>query len=50
VRGLAIGEKRAGPLEHHIVTWPAKVPRTRRPEPAPLARKSPAHKEMEPKR
>jgi len=40
VRGLAIGEKRAGPLEHHIVTWPAKVPRTRRPELQALARKS----------
>jgi uncharacterized cysteine cluster protein YcgN (CxxCxxCC family) len=23
VRGRAVPEKRAGPLEHHIVTWPA---------------------------
>ena len=32
VRGRAISEKSAGPLEHHIVEWPAKVPRVRRAE------------------
>jgi len=30
VRGRAVGEKRAGPLEHHIVEWPGDEPRPRR--------------------
>ena len=29
-RGRAISEKRAGPLEHHVVDWPASAPRVRR--------------------
>ena len=31
VRGRAIGEREAGPLEHHIVEWPNRSPRPRRP-------------------
>lgn len=31
VRGRAISEKRAGPLEHHVVDWPGRAPRARRP-------------------
>ncbi len=31
VRGRAVDERRAGPLEHHAVTWPARTPRARRP-------------------
>jgi uncharacterized cysteine cluster protein YcgN (CxxCxxCC family) len=31
VRGRAISEKRAGQLEHHIVDWPGRNPRPRRP-------------------
>ena len=31
VRGRAISEREAGPLEHHIVEWPNRSPRTRRP-------------------
>jgi uncharacterized cysteine cluster protein YcgN (CxxCxxCC family) len=31
VRGRAVGERRAGPLDHHIVEWPGSVPRPRRP-------------------
>ena len=30
VRGRAVSEKRAGPLEHHVVDWPANAPRVRR--------------------
>ena len=30
VRGRAVGERQAGPLEHHIVDWPGRMPRTRR--------------------
>jgi uncharacterized cysteine cluster protein YcgN (CxxCxxCC family) len=32
VRGRAISERRAGPFEHHIVDWPGRRPRARRPE------------------
>ncbi len=31
VRGRAVGERNAGPLEHHLVDWPGKMPRTRKP-------------------
>lgn len=31
VRGRAISEREAGPLEHHIVDWPGKLPRARQP-------------------
>jgi 4-hydroxy-tetrahydrodipicolinate synthase len=31
VRGRAINERRAGPLEAHIAQWPGRSPRTRRP-------------------
>jgi hypothetical protein len=30
VRGRSIGERRAGPLEHHIVEWPGRAPRRSR--------------------
>ena len=30
VVGRAVDEREAGPLEHHIVTWPAKRPRIQR--------------------
>jgi uncharacterized protein len=29
-RGRAVGERTAGPLEHHIVDWPGREPRARR--------------------
>lgn len=37
VRGRAVSERRAGLLEHHIVEWPGRRPRARRPreEPGP---------------
>jgi uncharacterized cysteine cluster protein YcgN (CxxCxxCC family) len=31
VRGRAVSERRAGPLEHHITDWPGRMPRPRRP-------------------
>jgi uncharacterized cysteine cluster protein YcgN (CxxCxxCC family) len=31
VRGRAISERVAGPLEHHLVAWPGQAPRGRRP-------------------
>jgi len=31
VMGRAVDERRAGPWDHHIVDWPARSPRTRRP-------------------
>ena len=30
VRGRAVSEKQAGPLEHHVVDWPGNAPRVRR--------------------
>jgi uncharacterized protein len=30
VRGRAVSERRAGPLEHHIADWPGMMPRPRR--------------------
>jgi uncharacterized cysteine cluster protein YcgN (CxxCxxCC family) len=30
VRGRALSERKAGPLEHHIVDWPGRMPRPRR--------------------
>lgn len=41
VRGRAVSEKRAGPLEHHVVDWPGRSPRVRRPS-QPVARAQPA--------
>jgi uncharacterized cysteine cluster protein YcgN (CxxCxxCC family) len=38
VRGRAISERRAGRLEHHIVDWPGRAPRTRRPSAAASGR------------
>lgn len=32
VRGRSQDERRAGPLEHHLVEWPGRAPRARRPE------------------
>jgi uncharacterized cysteine cluster protein YcgN (CxxCxxCC family) len=32
VRGRAISERRAGALEQHVVGWPGKLPRVRRPK------------------
>ena len=39
VQGRAVSERQAGPLEHHIVEWPGRVPRPRREaaEPVPPA-------------
>ena len=31
VRGRAVSERRAGPFEHHVVEWPGRQPRVRRP-------------------
>ncbi|MBN8899815.1 MAG: hypothetical protein BGO51_26670 [Rhodospirillales bacterium 69-11] len=31
VRGRVVSERNAGPLEHHIVDWPGRTPRGRRP-------------------
>jgi uncharacterized protein len=31
VRGRALNERQAGRLEHHIVDWPGRMPRPRRP-------------------
>ena len=33
VRGRAVSERRAGPLEHHIVDWPGQAARPKRPTP-----------------
>ncbi len=41
VRGRAISERQAGPLEHHVVTWPGRVPRVSRPV-GPVIRRLPA--------
>jgi uncharacterized cysteine cluster protein YcgN (CxxCxxCC family) len=30
VRGRAVGERTAGPLDHHIADWPGRMPRARR--------------------
>lgn len=30
VRGRAVSEKRAGPLEHHVVEWPGRAPRAKK--------------------
>lgn len=35
VRGRALDERKAGPLEHHLVEWPGRSPRTRRRSKAP---------------
>jgi uncharacterized protein len=32
VRGRTVGEREAGPLEHHLVDWPGKLPRARKPK------------------
>ena len=37
VRGRAVGERVAGPLEHHLTEWPGKLRRTRRPRPSPAS-------------
>ena len=31
VRGRCVDERAAGPLDHHIVTWPGEIPRRRAP-------------------
>jgi len=31
VRGRTVGERDAGPLDHHLVDWPGKMPRPRKP-------------------
>ncbi|HEX5326741.1 MAG TPA: YcgN family cysteine cluster protein [Acetobacteraceae bacterium] len=36
VRGRAVNERHAGALEQHIVDWPARTPRTRRPQKEPV--------------
>ncbi len=38
VRGKAVPEREAGPLENHVVSWPARIPRAARPiQPLPKA-------------
>ena len=32
VRGRAVDERKAGPLEHHIADWPGRMPRARSPK------------------
>ncbi|HUZ64269.1 MAG TPA: YcgN family cysteine cluster protein [Acetobacteraceae bacterium] len=32
VRGRAVDERKAGPLEHHIADWPGRMPRARSPQ------------------
>jgi len=42
IRGRAVGERHAGPLDHHLVDWPGKMPRARKPSTAkPAARSKP---------
>lgn len=35
VRGRAVSERRAGPLEHHLVDWPGRPPRARKQQETP---------------
>ena len=35
VRGRAVSERRAGPLDHHVVDWPGRTPRAPRPKSRP---------------
>jgi len=37
VRGRAVSERTAGPLDHHVVDWPGRMPRVPRPKAAALA-------------
>jgi uncharacterized protein len=39
VRGRAVSEKHAGPLDHHLADWPGRTPRARAPAPAPVKEK-----------
>ena len=32
VAGRAVNERQAGPLEHHVVDWPGRTPRARKPK------------------
>ncbi|MSO90085.1 MAG: YcgN family cysteine cluster protein [Acetobacteraceae bacterium] len=32
VAGRAVNERKAGPLEHHVVDWPGRTPRARKPK------------------
>jgi len=41
-RGRAISERKAGPLEHHVVDWPGRMPRVARPAAEPVIRHLPA--------
>ena len=41
VRGRSISERKAGPLEHHVVDWPGRTPRIARPA-RPVVRRLPA--------
>ncbi len=42
VRGRAVGERAAGPLDHHLVDWPGKMPRPRKPAKPRPAKADPA--------
>jgi len=42
VRGRTVGERDAGPLDHHLVDWPGKMPRPRKPAKVPPAKVGPA--------
>jgi uncharacterized cysteine cluster protein YcgN (CxxCxxCC family) len=39
VRGRAISEKQAGPLDHHLADWPGRTPRARAPVAASVKEK-----------
>jgi uncharacterized cysteine cluster protein YcgN (CxxCxxCC family) len=43
VRGRAVSEREAGPMEHYLVAWPGRMPRVRRPA-APVGADQPARK------
>jgi uncharacterized protein len=40
VRGRVVSEREAGPLEHHIVEWPGRMPRARREPPWPFRKEN----------
>ena len=41
VRGRAVGEREAGPLDHHLVDWPGKLPPARKPGARRPAKRTP---------
>jgi uncharacterized cysteine cluster protein YcgN (CxxCxxCC family) len=49
VRGRAVPEREAGPLEHHIVAWPGRTPRAARPRTGPRPSAAPARRPEDPR-